>query len=274
MDRDYYSLRMHASKGGAHLSGAERLLTAAELDAAAQELLRRAREHPGGEADAVRLSVDRVAAESIRFAPLPELRTLQVADVAEGRAAAAGLLQRCGVSPAAIRTAVVAMAAGAAGQGRNMRGAMLIDAASGARLEADPQRGVRASRMDLAPRAADQLRQVLGALGLAHRNVREALVLAGKVALAPGVTAELCWSDDPDYVTGYVCSREHGYLRLTQLKAAGDPHGGRAFFVAPGTCIAALADWLQASPILFDRVAPCHPAVSWREYAAQLAAGT
>lgn len=274
MEPDYFSLRMHASVDGAHLSGAERLLLPADLEGAVQDLVRRALAHPAGQADAIRLSIDRVESARLSRGMLPDLRTLLVADVVEGRAAAQQLLRRTGVTDVAITSAMTAMAQGAAGAGRNMRGAMLVDAVSGERREPDIERGVRASRMDLSPRTAERLDQELAALGLGHRNVREALVLAGKVCQAPGVVAELCWSDDPDYSAGYVCSDRLGYLRLPHLKTLGDPHGGRAFFITPGTAVEPLMDWLQNCPVLFEQIGRCHPAVSWREYAGLLAAGT
>lgn len=267
MEPDYFSLRMHASVEGAHLSGAERLLLPADLEGAVQELVRRALAHPAGQADAIRLNIDRVESARLSRGMLPDLRTLLVADVVEGRAAVHQLLRRTGVTDVAIKSAMTAMAQGAAGAGRNMRGAMLVDAVSGERREPDKERGVRASRMDLAPRAAELLDQELAALGLGHRNVREALVLAGKVSQAPGVVAELCWSDDPDYSAGYVCSGSLGYLRLPHLKTCGDPHGGRAFFITPGTAVEPLMDWLQACPVLFEQIGRCHPAIPWREYA-------
>ena len=54
-------------------------------------------------------------------------------------------------------------------------------------------------------------------------------MLATKVVNAPGVLAELCMSDDPDYLVGYLASKKHGYVRLTPMKNTGDPHGGRVF---------------------------------------------
>ena len=48
-------------------------------------------------------------------------------------------------------------------------------------------------------------------------------------ANAPHIVAEICVSDDPDYVTGYVASKTTGYVRITKLKALGDPDGGRIF---------------------------------------------
>ena len=60
-------------------------------------------------------------------------------------------------------------------------------------------------------------------------HFREAIVLATKVVHAPGIISELCMSDDPEYVTGYISSLKHGYVRLTPLKDVGNPHGGRIF---------------------------------------------
>jgi len=269
-----FSLRMHASRKKAHLSGAERLLPEEQVAAAAAELVERALGHVAGRAEQVRLSLDLVDPGTVRYLPLPDFQPFSVADADAGRRAAALLLQRCGVSAQAAGTALASLAAGAAPGGGNMRGAMLVNARSGARLEADPARGVRASRMDLTPAAGGRLAELLRPLGLDNPHVREALVLAGKVASAPGVLAELCWSDDPDYVAGYVCSKNFGYQRLSALKEVGDGRGGRAFFLAPGTALEDLITYLETAPILFDRVGILHPPHDWSSYAATLAAGT
>ena len=101
-----------------------------------------------------------------------------------------------------------------------MRGAMLYDIATGTRLEPDQQRGVRATYMDaLHSSTVDSNKN--------HFN--EAIVLATKVANAPGMVAELCISDDPNYITGYVASKELGYVRIMKMKEMGDENGGRIF---------------------------------------------
>ena len=101
-----------------------------------------------------------------------------------------------------------------------MRGAMLYDIATGTRLEPDQQRGVRATYMDaLHSSTVDSCKN--------HFN--EAIVLATKVANAPGMVAELCISDDPNYITGYVASKELGYVRIMKMKEMGDENGGRIF---------------------------------------------
>jgi len=264
MDATLYSIRMHASRGGSHLSGAERLVPAGELEHLAAALVRRALDHPRGVADAIRVTVELVPAAQLRRGRLPDLRTLTVSDWQQGRRAALHFLRTAGVAEDSARCAMAALAAGAAPDGGSMRGAMLVDAASGERLEPDQARGVRASRMDISTAAEQQLRRGLAELGLDNPHVREALVLAAKVLSAPGVVAELCWSDDPDYTAGYVAAPPLGYLRFPHLKPSGDPRGGRAFFVRrPGLELAALIEFLETTPLLFDAVGRLHPAAEW-----------
>jgi 6-carboxyhexanoate--CoA ligase len=257
---------MHSTQNGRHHSGAERLVAAADLEAASAELLRRALEHGRGCADAIRLSVDAVAAELVATGCLPELATIRVRDFHEGRQAAAALLQQCGVSPRAAKLALETLAAGAAPDGGSMRGAMLVDAESGARLEADHARGVRVSRMDLSLEAETRLRQALTSYGLDNPHVREALVLAGKVLATPGILAELCWSDDPDYTAGYVAAPALGYRRLTALKPLGEERGGRAFFVrGDGLDLARLRRELEESVLLFTDIGAIGGETLWED---------
>ena len=102
---------------------------------------------------------------------------------------------------------------------QGLDGAMLYDIATGTRLEPDQQRGVRATYMDaLHSSTVDSNKN--------HFN--EAIVLATKVANAPGMVAELCISDDPNYITGYVASKELGYVRIMKMKEMGDENGGKS----------------------------------------------
>jgi 6-carboxyhexanoate--CoA ligase len=90
---------------------------------------------------------------------------------------------------------------------------------------------------------------LLAKKGLANDHVREAMILATKVAAAQGMVAELCWSDDPEYTAGYVASGK-GYFRFPHLKEYGNPVGGRVFFVDPAVDIEALTDYLEKQPVL------------------------
>ena len=257
---------MHASRCGGHLSGAERLGGKEDLETLAVSLLRRALDHPRGRAERICLTVEAVAPEAVRTGRLPDLTTLTVEDYRQGRRAARALLADAGVDPAAADSAMQTLAAGAAPEGSSMRGAMLVDAADGLRLEPDRCRGVRASRMDLTPTAALRLRAGLAPLGLDNPHVREALVLAAKVLCAPGIVAELCWSDDPDYTAGYVASPSHGYVRFPHLKPLGDERGGRAFFLkSEGLDIEEVIDYLEHAVFLIDEIGALHGAHPWEE---------
>ena len=266
MGGEFYSVRMRASRLRDHLSGAERLVPTEDVEAVAGQLVRRALNHERGAPDSIRLSLDRVMEDELRRARLPALRTLRVADYRQGRRAALELLREAGVAARAAEAAVVALADGPAPGGGTMRGALLMDAVTGRRLEIDPARGVRVSRMDLSAAAAKELSAGLAALGLDNPHVREALVLAGKVAATPEIVAELCWSDDPSYVAGYVASAELGYVRLTHLKPAGEERGGRAFFVrGENLNLHRLTTWLERGAVLFDEIGRLDGETAWEE---------
>lgn len=265
MSEPLYSLRMHASRQNGHLSGCERLAAHGDLERLAGEMVSRALRHPRGCAEQIRLSIDLVPVAAIGRGRLLDLHTLAVDDYHQGRQAAHQLLLAAGVEARAVEAAMTGIAQGAGSDGRSMRGAMLVDALSGARLEADPARGVRASRMDLTPVAAAQLRQQLAQRGLDNPHVREALVLATKVLAAPQVLAELCWSDDPEYTAGYVATREQGYVRFPHLKPLGDERGGRAFFVhRQGLDRDALVRFLEQAVLLIDEVGVIGGSSDWK----------
>ncbi|PLX89259.1 MAG: 6-carboxyhexanoate--CoA ligase [Desulfuromonas sp.] len=251
MSDPFQSIRMHASLNGHHLSGAERLLPGSEsVEDVAVDMLHRALRHTRGRADQVRLTVESIADEDVVRGRLLDLSFFSVGDYRQGRDLAVDLLMKCGIAESAATTALILMADGAAGHRINMRGAMLIDADSGKRYEPDQQRGVRVSRMDMSKEVLSALRQRLALIGLDNSHVCEALVLASKVATC-GVVAELCWSDDPDYLAGYVASSVYGYQRIDLMKPAGDLQGGRAFFIR-NRCddVQPLIDALQGTPFL------------------------
>jgi len=133
---------------------------------------------------------------------------------------------------------------------RVMRGAAILDARTGRRLEPDKARGVRATLMGVEPRSRQSLRRRLGRLGINTPVVVEALTLASKVASAPGIIAELCASDDPGYTTGYISSRMLGYTRIANIKKKGSMSGGRVFFLKTGADVGVLKRYLENTPVL------------------------
>ncbi|MDA1192752.1 MAG: 6-carboxyhexanoate--CoA ligase [Candidatus Poribacteria bacterium] len=248
----WVSVRMRATRNGQHVSGAERLVPAVYAVTVSNVLVERARRHASGEPDRIVLTVDRVPHEAVRFAPILAARTVCVESATEGRRAAMERLRSLGVSEKAISSAMDALTHGANPFGGNMRGAMLIDRAMGERLERDHKRGVRVSFVDLTPEGRARFDVCVRGRGDVSR-FRDALVLASKVASLPGVVADLCWSDDPAYVAGYVAARDGGYVRYPRLKERGIPFGGRAYFVdAEAFDLEKDIEYLQSAPVLIE----------------------
>ncbi|NOY53298.1 MAG: 6-carboxyhexanoate--CoA ligase [Deltaproteobacteria bacterium] len=251
---ELFSLRMHASIGEEHLCGAERIVAREVIPQVLAKMAERALLHKGGEPTSIVFGADRLKRSSIRKIPLLPVRTLKHQGPREAAMNVSGLLRKCGVSHEAVSQAFYELTRGAAPSGGNMRGAMLMHAGNGRRLEPDRERGVRVTRMDLTEKARDDLERLLRNLKIYHPRVMEASVLASKVAAAPGIVAELCCSDDPDYTTGYVASRSVGYVRLTRIKEKGETFGGRVFFVEDSASIKAIVTELESVPCLITEV--------------------
>ena len=243
-----FSIKMRASRNAhgreEHISGAERIAGAEAMPGLAHELVARAQGHGKGRPDRITIKVEAVPESAcLRVQSLP-VRALACADAAEGLRLAAGLLARAGV-PAP--EAVIALLQ----QAGNLRGAMLLDADSLERLEPDALRGIRATYMD----TADSGPFSACSGPPAKNHYREAMVLAAKVAHAPHILAEICISDDPDYVTGYVASRALGYVRIARMKEPGSTKGGRIFlYRGPRQDLAATLDFIERQPVLVENV--------------------
>ena len=264
MDALLFSVRMRATLRGRHFAGAERSVPLSDVSQVTSDLMSRAISGPDVVADDVYCHAERIDLDSLSHARLPDISTWQVSDYRLGRAVAVELLARAGIDQDVANHAVQLLTDGAGPGGTVMRGAAMMDAATGERLERDQSRGIRVSRMDVATEYRRDFETRLDQAGLGHRRVLEALVLSGKVLSAPGIVAELCWSDDPNYLTGYVADPIHGYQRISVLKKAGDRHGGRIFFVKSGAfSIMELTDYLERQPVLFNSLGRINPATRW-----------
>jgi 6-carboxyhexanoate--CoA ligase len=236
---DYlHSLRLRAvGVDGRHLGGAERLVPTPSVPGALAELETRARRH-GPRLRAWTVRLDRRPAAEVGRATLLPLSLPPASGPAATRRLAEELLARAGVSPAAREAAFAGLTAGFAPGGGALAGAVLLHADTGERLRAGDPRGVRVRHFDYDRDGAAAVDAALAAAGLTHFRTREALALASRVAWA-GVQAEVCWSDDPDYPTGYVAAACLGYVRLPDFRPAGAA-GGRVFFVPPDADVDAL----------------------------------
>ncbi len=244
-----YNIRMRAAQGGPHenggrhISGAERILSKDELVSSAGELVSRALHHNKGEADFIRITIDAISPDTIHRIPCLHIAGTYNATPQEAHETAIRLLGAHGVSERAVRKALQALL----NRTTTMRGAMIVDCETGERLDTLGDRGIRVSHMGFED--PSEAAMTLAAAGFTGDHINEALVLASKVLAAPGVVGELCISDDPDYVTGYI-SYGHTYHRLTPTKELGNPFGGRLFFVEPNTDLTALRHYLEEQTVL------------------------
>ena len=250
-DMDYYSLKMRASqqvgegeqKHEQHISGAERIVNRDSVEAVCTAMVRRAMTHSKGDPDFINVKIEKVHESDIQILKALPVTCVDVDTWQEGLEKAFGLI---GDAAAGVREKLPELLR----ETFPMRGAMLYDIATGERLEPNHERGVRATYMDaLHSSVVDSCKN--------HFN--EAIVLATKVANAPGMVAEFCVSDDPNYVTGYVASKELGYVRIMKMKEMGDENGGRIFLfdsrkAKAEDCI----EYLQKKKVLVD-VSASHP---------------
>jgi 6-carboxyhexanoate--CoA ligase len=162
------------------------------------------------------------------------------------------LLTPEGISEKALRAAFSRI-----GNKTVMRGAALVYALSGRRVEPDKDRGIRASRLGITRGAEKALAARLREHGIDTVTVKEALILASKVAANPDIIAELCVSDDPDYTTGYVASNDLGYVRIPHIKKKKSATGGRVFFLRENSDIASVVRYLEKAPVIVASSPPC-----------------
>jgi 6-carboxyhexanoate--CoA ligase len=263
-----WNIRMRASKRGGddpaetaaenkgcpemHISGAEGIYDEKEIAKIIREYSNRAFSHQKGKPDSVVISMEEIKQKSRTIQSL-KVSTLSCVSPIQARTMARKLLISSGVSDAAIRTAFAVT-----DSENTMRGAALVLNGPGTRTEPDRDRGIRVSRLGISRSAAALLSRKLARQGLNNSTVKEALVLASKVAACRQVSAELCISDDPEYTTGYVASRRLGYVRLPHIKKKGEKKGGRVFFLEDSADIASVVGFLERTPVIINSLSACY----------------
>lgn len=231
--------------GGRHISGAERIVPQDRVAQTANAMLERAFSHTRGKADFINVIVEKIPEDTIQAVPLLSVHTAEGLTVAASHKTAQAVLVEAGVTLVAAQMGMNALLS----LTDSMGGAMIFCAVTGKRLDDTGVRGVRVSRMDIADEPGFIAK--LTESGINNTHVREALVLASKVAAAPDMVAELCWSDDPEYTTGYVASSA-GYIRIPHCKPFGSLLGGRIFFVKPEVQLGPIIDYLKHQPVLVN----------------------
>ena len=225
-----YSIKMRSSKGGPHeeggkhISGAERILREDEIEEELINVYRRAITHERGKPDFINLKIEKINEDDIIYKKRLNINEHHVESKEEGLNLAKELLMENAVSEESAEMAIQNLQ----DLEESMHGAMLIDKDTGERIDAKGIKGVRVT--GIASADIEKYHESLKNDGREGLHLEEALILASKIASCKGIVAELCWSDDPSYVIGYVGTKDN-YERISILKDEGNPIGGRAFFV-------------------------------------------
>lgn len=236
---------MRASrKSYEHISGAEGIYEKSEIQKVCKKYIKRALTHPRGKPDEIVITIEKIRQKPKTISLLP-VTTLKCNSPEKARKIITQKLKSLGISKKAIDNGFVVL-----NSKKTIRGASLILLKSGARVEPDKERGIRVSRMGIEKSAEGKLSRKLSAEKINTTTVKEALVLASKAASWPDVIAEACISDDPDYTTGYIASKEFGYLRIPNIKRGKEMHGGRVFFIRETADIAGLISYLERKPAI------------------------
>ncbi|MBF0459010.1 MAG: 6-carboxyhexanoate--CoA ligase [Nitrospirae bacterium] len=247
----HYSIRMRASDGGRHISGAEGIYNEGLIDDNTVALIHRALAHPRGKPDSITVTIERLDGGEIRNISTLPICTCAITNEKAARTAVYTLLNHAGIG-----TDIVSAALNIIEDGAQLSGAALVDAVTGERLDAESPGGVRVSRFGIEDAALSEFEAEFETLTgglLRETRVLEAVMLASKSASCDGVIAEVCISDNPDYTTGYVSSRRLGYVRIPNIKTEGDERGGRILFIDKGADINAIVKYLRHTPVMIDK---------------------
>jgi 6-carboxyhexanoate--CoA ligase len=207
-----------------HISGAEGIYEESEIRKTCERYIKRALTHSRGKPDKIGITIEKIKQE-LKKIPLLPVITLDCNSPEKARKIITQKLESLGISKKAVDNGFVVL-----NSKKTMRGASLILAKSGRRVEPDMDRGVRVSRMGIEKSVEKNLLEKLSRKKINTARlmrIKEALMLASKAASWTDVIAEICISDDPDYTTGYIASKELGYLRIPNIKRGKEMHGGR-----------------------------------------------
>ena len=242
-----FSIKLRASLNGKHVSGAERIVPEEKIEQTLSDLYSRVALK---KYDDINIKIQPIKEKPLIVEKTLPVEELQFKNHIEANQKAIRILNEItGLPENILKQLITLIHSGAAPDGSNMRGAMIINL-DGKRIERDSFRGVRTTDVDFMDR--EKAVQKLIQKGYTERTV-DALALTTKNMLYPDIVAEYCISDEPDYLTGYVATKEK-YYRLTPLKEKGNTKGGRIYFVKTDTEIDRLYRFLEQTPVLIKDV--------------------
>lgn len=242
-----YSIKMRASERKKHISGSEKIIPYDQINGYVNQLVQRGMKHPKGSPDLLNIKVEKIDEGNILYLDALPVCTIEVDNYQKG-------LEEIRKFLISLNLKNVEEIVNFLSDTYAMRGAILLDVDTLERLEPDRERGIRATYMD-----AERTYNNSSPEGKNH--YAEAIVLATKVAYAPNIIGEICISDDPDYVTGYVASKSTGYRRITKMKEMGSENGGRIFlYRGSKEDVAKTISFLEKRPVIVKNIQSLHSA--------------
>lgn len=231
-----YSLKMRSSVNfqgkEVHVSGAEKIIREENLEKNILEMLRRALSHTRGKAEMINLKVEKLDDKCIKQINALPVYEIDSSNPSEAKMFITEMLKYIGIINTDFVFETLRLS-------YDLRGAAIFGLKSNHRIDSAYTRGVRATYMDYENSETSYKDQF-----------KEAIVLATKVAHAPGIIGEICISDDPECTTGYFASKSLGYIRIYNIKNIGDCNGGRVFIHNEDCKLEKTIDFIQNEKVI------------------------
>ncbi|ELH1951053.1 6-carboxyhexanoate--CoA ligase [Staphylococcus pseudintermedius] len=221
-----YSVKMRANQGGVHISGAETICEAQKIPAVLQTFFDKGFQHENGDVDFLNLKIEKVTE------PLHTLEALPI--IEDTTQTLEALCEMHGITKEALDKGM-----GYIFDDTQYRGAIIVSAETGERLDQTGEKGVRVTHFCFEDYAR---------IPFVSSRIQDALTIATCITAFAQVKGELCVSDDLHYTTGYFASAHRGYYRLHHMKPTGTRFGGRVIFVDDALSIDSYTSFLQQQP--------------------------
>jgi 6-carboxyhexanoate--CoA ligase len=242
-----FSIKIRSSKEGKHISGSERIVRKEKINETVLKLLERQKDK---DYDFSNIKVEKIKEIPIFVEKALRIKTIKFDSYIKAKDFAVKTLSKIlNKDESWIKNFIDKLYEGAAPDKSNMRGAMLLNL-KGERVEKDSFKGIRTVLVDYTDR--EKIEEKLLKKGYTKRTA-DALALTTKNMLHEDIIAEFCISDDPDYTTGYISTKEY-YMRLTPLKPYGLEKGGRIYFLKENADIEDIYKFLTEKPVLIGDV--------------------
>lgn len=250
MNRNLFTIKMRGASpldhklGGQHISGSECIVNEDSINQKVIELIAKAFNHPKGKSDFINISIQKIHCENeIQYiSPLdisifsktknPELPNL--------------ILKKLGFDEVKSKKSLECLF-----NLKNIPGALIISFDDFEKFE---NKIVRCSNMDYDFSIRDELNKFLQKNNFSGKYLKDALCLSSKVCNHENVICELCISDDKNYSTGYIASKDLGYMRIQNFKPAGHEFGGRIIFIKDKERLEETISYLKNSIVLINSI--------------------